>query len=200
MRPYTAYFVLVLFWFPVAAQTQPKVVKSVENIEDIEIGMSADLAIAGLTKQGYTLKDLLNGYGVPPDANRPTEWLVSLKNKNVGNFSVEKGRVTSAEELVYDNLSPPPEGDGAIGLAEALYWIFYDNGRTLPSTDRDKKETATDSQFITREIDMRAPGTSYRMIFAHITNGIHYRITLLRSSGQPPRVSIDKLAPFVKDK
>jgi len=64
---------------------------------------------------------------------------VSFGDKFLGAFDVEKGRVTSAEVYVYTD-----HGGGSIELAEALYWILYDNGQTLPSKDRDLKQTVTD--------------------------------------------------------
>jgi hypothetical protein len=42
-----------------AAQIQATVPKTVSSVDDIEIGMSVDLVIAGLTKQGYTLRDMV---------------------------------------------------------------------------------------------------------------------------------------------
>jgi len=189
MRLYTALLVLLT---SVGAHAQTAV-KSVETIEDIEIGMPADLVIAGLTKQGYALKDL---FQLPP-ASGLAEWQVSFKDKSIGTFSVEKGRISAAARLVYDSQDSAP-GDGAIGLAEALYWIFFDNGRTLPSENRDWKQAGTDVQFTTREIESRTPGSSLRMIFADMKNGAHYRITLLRNPGKPSLVVVDKTAPFIK--
>jgi hypothetical protein len=189
--------VLFLFLLPFAAQSQtaiPKAVKSVENIEDIEIGMPADLVIAGLTKQGYILRDELQGA-----ANNSALWNVSHGGKQTGEFTVKEGRVTAAEISVYNSQDAAP-GGGAIEVAEVLYWILYDNGRTLPSDDRDWKQTGTGAQFTTREIEQRTPGSSWRMIFADMANGASYRITLVRSPDHVAHVFVSKLAPFVKKK
>jgi hypothetical protein len=196
MRLYTASLVLFLFSVPVAAQSRtaaPKAVKSVENIEDIEIGMSADLVIAGLTKRGYTFRDQLKG-----DVPNKALWSVSYGGKQTGEVTAEEGRVTAAEVSVYNSTETAP-GGGAIDLAEALYWIFYDNGLTLPSQDRDLRQTRTGAQFTTREIESRTTGYSYRMIFADMANGASYRITLVRSPGDS-HVFVSRLAPFVKRK
>ncbi len=195
MRLYTAFIVLLLIVsLPAAAQTAvPRAAKAIDTIEDIEIGMSADAVIAALTKQGYALAH------VPEDA--PVSdviaiWEVSLKDKYIGEFIVEHGRVTSVEERVYTG----QEG-GPIDLGEALYWLLYDNGKAFPSPDRDWKETETYVHFTTREIEQRTPGSSSRMIFADTANGASYRIDLiLRSQEGKPSVSVWKLAPFVKKK
>jgi hypothetical protein len=192
MRLYTAFIALFLFSLSVAAQSRtavPKAVKSVENIEDIEIGMSADLAIAGLTKRGYTFRDQFKG-DVPDQAL----WSVTYGRKLAGEIHVKEGRVTAASVSVYNN----QDGGGGIELAEALYWIFYDNGQTLPSRELDTKETATSAQFTTKEIEQRTPGSSLRIIFATMANGASYRILLMR--GPEGQVWVDKFAPFVKKK
>src|SRR5437016_235264 len=119
----TAVF-LMLALRPTQAQTPPPnavVHKTISSIEDIEIGMSADLVIAGLTKRGYGLEAV----GSPTDA---AQWNVSYKEKRVGSFFAEKGRVTSAEISLYNSQDPPKNSPGAIGFAEALYWILYDSG------------------------------------------------------------------------
>jgi hypothetical protein len=113
----------------------------------------------------------------------------------VGTFTVEKGRVTDVAVPVYTS------NDGSyIELAEALYWILYDNGQVLPSKDRDWKQTGTDVHFTTREIEMRTPGSSWRLIFADTANGARYRITLIRGPNEKPSVFVEKRAPFVKKK
>lgn len=110
-------------------------------------------------------------------------------------LTVEHGRVTGAEVQVYAG-----EDDGGIDLGEALYWILYDNGKLLPSTDRDWKETATDVHFTTREIEERKPGSSQRIIFADMANGATYRIDMFRFQKQKSLVFVMKIAPFVKKK
>jgi len=196
MRLYTAFIVLLLVVsLPVAAQTAVVPAdKAVTTIEDIEIGMSGDPVIAELTKQGYALADEFKDASKTPTSDLAA-WNVSLKDKYVGQFSVEHGRVTSVEVPVYTSQ------DGvSIDLGEALYWILYDNGQALPSTDRDWKQTVTDVHFTTREIEQRTPGSSWRMIFADTANGASYRVTLARSQSGKPSVFVTKLAPFVKKK
>jgi len=194
MRLYAGFIVLFYFLLPVAVQSQTaQAVKTVESVEDIEIGMPVDPVIAGLTKQGYTLRDQLEG-AVPNNSL----WSVSYRGKASGEFTVRDGRVTAAEISVYNSQDPNP--GGAIEVAEVLYWIFYDNGRTIPSDNRDWKETATGAQFSTREIEERTPGSSWRMIFADMANGARYRITLVRSANHTPQVFVSKQAPFVKKK
>lgn len=192
MRPYTAFLVLLLVVpIPVSAQTAaPKASKAIDSIEDIEIGMPADPVIAGLTKRGYALADAFK-----TATGDPALWNVSFEDKYVGAFNVEQGRVTSVEVPVYTS----HDDSGSIDLAEALYWILYDNGQTLPSTDRDWKQAATDVHFTTREIEQRTPGSSWRIIFVDTANGASYRITLVRSEGKPS-VFVTKDAPFVKKK
>ena len=62
------------FWFAVltlgmslcAAQTSATApFKSVTSIRDVEVGMSPDLVNAGLTKEGYTLRNEYASLGVP---------------------------------------------------------------------------------------------------------------------------------------
>ncbi len=197
MRLYTAFIVLlVAVSDPAAAQTAvPKATKAIDTIEDIEIGMAADPVIAELTKQGYALADALKDTpGRPTKGDIPGLWNVSLKDKYLGQFTVEHGRVTSVEVPVYTG-----QDGGSIDLGEALYWILYDNGQALPSKDRDWKQTVTDVHFTTREIEQRTPGSSFRMIFIDTANGASYRISLVRSEGKPS-VFVTKLAPFVKKK
>lgn len=194
MRVYVWFVVLFCFLLPVAVQSQTaKVAKTIESIEDIEIGMPADPVIAGLTKQGYTFRDQLEG-AVPNNSL----WSVSYRGKESGEVTVKDGRVTAAEISVYNSQDSNP--GGAIEVAEVLYWIFYDNGRTIPSDNRDWKETGTVAQFSTREIEERTPGSSWRIIFANMANGARYRITLVRSANHTPQVFVSKQAPFVKKK
>jgi hypothetical protein len=192
MRLYTAFIVLQLVVsLPVAAQTAvSKATKAIDTIEDIEIGMAADPVIAGLTKQGYALADDLKS-----PTGGPAMWNVSFKDKYVGEFAVEHGRVTSVAMKVYTS----HDDSGSIDLGEALYWILYDNGQTLPSKDRDWKQTDTYVHITTREIEQRTPGSSWRMIFIDTANGASYRIALDRSEGRSS-VFVTKLAPFVKKK
>jgi len=187
-------FILLL-----AAQAHAVAPKTVSSVEDIEIGMGGDVAIAGLTKAGYTLKDLFAGAGTA--AADSQEWEVSYEGKEIGTFSVVKGRVADAEIQVYDSQDPPSGGSGAIGLGEALYWILYDNGSPLRSEGRSFRETGTDAQFTTREVERRTPGSVWRMIFVHLSNGAQYRIDLLRgNSDWTPRVTVFRRAPFIKRK
>jgi len=192
MRPYTTSVVLLLVVsLPVAAQTAvPKATKAIDTIEDIEIGMSADPVIAALTKQGYALTDQLKAA-----TGDPAMWNVSFQDKYLGEFSVEHGRVTSVGMKVYTS----HDDSGSIDLGEAVYWILYDNGQTLPSKDRDWKQTVTDVHITTREIEQRTPGSSWRMIFVDTANGASYRITLDRREGESS-VFVTKLAPFIKKK
>jgi hypothetical protein len=194
MLPMMLFLVLVL-----GAQAQPTAPKAVRSLEDVVIGMPADLPIAGLTKEGYTLKDLYAGYAVGDSQN----WSVFYKDKPIGSFSVEKGHVTAAEQQVYDSQDPATGSGDPIGLAEALFWILVDNGSPVNSVNRTFRQMGTDAQFTTREIETRAPGESMRMIFMHLDNGAHYRIDLSRNPGglrTAPRVTVFKLAPFVKAK
>jgi len=196
MRLYTAFIVLPLVVsLPVAAQAPvPKATKAIDTIEDIEIGMAADAVIAELTKQGYALANVVKDAPKTP-TNDIGIWNVSLKDKYLGQFTVEHGRVTSVEVPVYTG-----QDGGSIDLGEALYWILYDNGQALPSTDRDWKQTVTDVHFTTRESEQRTPGSSLRMIFADTANGASYRIALVRSQDGKPSVFVTKVAPFVKKK
>lgn len=170
---------------PVAAQTAAPV-KAINTIEDVEIGMSADTVIAALTKKGYSLVDAFK-------AGDPTEWHVSSQDKLIGSFDVEKGRVTGVEVDIYTG----QDHGSAADFADALYWILYDNGKTLPSKDRDWKQTSTDVHFTTRDIGARTLGSSFRMIFVDMANGASYRISLFQNDGKPS-VYVTKLAPFVK--
>lgn len=102
--------------------------KIVTSIETIEIGMPGDLVIAGLTKEGLSLKDDFGG-GRDAEAQH---WTVSNKAGVVGEFSIEKGRISSAEVQIY----PRAGNSEAVDLGDALYWIFYDNGLLLKSEDR----------------------------------------------------------------
>jgi hypothetical protein len=193
MRLYAALIALV----SIRVEAQSQTAKSVQDIEDIEIGMPADLVIAGLTKQGYTLKDAFKGItGLSPAA---ANWQVFSKEKYTGEFVVQEGRVIGAIISVYDSRDTAP-GSGSIELAEALYWIFYDNGLALPSKDRDWKETETDAHFTLREAETRVPGSSVREIFARMANGANYKIFLSRIPGEPSSVTVRKMAPFVKKK
>lgn len=126
------------------------------------------------------------------------EWEVSTQEKNLGSFAVEHGHVTRVEVQVYTR----QDDSGSIDLGEALYWILYDNGKILPSTNRDYKETATDVHFTTRESEQRTLGSSQRIIFANMANGATYRIDMYRLRNGKPSVAIFvmKLAPFVKKK
>jgi len=182
-----AFIVLLVVYLPAAAQTAVPADKAVTTIEDIEIGMSADPVISGLTKKGYTLVDAFK-------TGDPAQWNVSLQDKYLGAFTVEKGRVTGVEVPVYTGYD-----NGGIDLGEALYWILYDNGKTLPSKDRDWKQTSTDAHLTTREIETRT-GSSWRMIFVDTANGASYRISLFRSADGKPSVLVTKLAPFAKTK
>jgi len=187
MRLYTAFTVLLLAVSVLAAaQTVVPKTKAIDDIEDVEIGMSADTVISALAKNGYTLVDAFK-------MGDPTQWNVSLQDKYVGSFDVEKGQVTGVEVPVYT-------GQDSIDFGDALYWILYDNGQTAPSTHRDWMQASTDAHFTTREIEMRTPGSSRRMIFVNIANGANYRISLGRSDGKQPSVSVVKLAPFVPKK
>ena len=186
----------VILLFAAQVQTTAPKPKTVSSIEDIEIGMSADPVIAGLTKQGYSLEDSYHG-----QLPKTPSWSVSFNGSYVGNFDVENGQVTKAEKVIYDSQFPPKTSLGAIGFAEALYWIFYDHGVTLPSKNSlvEMKEKTGAADFVTRDVDLRLPGASMRMLFVYLSDGNHYRIQLTRhdADGIPPGVSVVQLAPFV---
>ncbi len=95
------------------------------------------------------------------------------------------------------------QDSGSTDLGEALYWILRDNGKVLPSTNPDLKETATDVHFTTRDVETKTSGGYSRVISAEMANGAIYRINLFRfSDTKNPSVSlfVTKLAPFVKKK
>ena len=171
---------------------QPAAPIVVSSLEDVQVNMSADAVIVGLSKQGYSLKK------EPADVER---WVVSWQGKYVGEFFAEKGRVTSAEISLYNSNDPPKGGSGAIGMAEALYWIIHDNGNPAPAkaSSEVREEIESSAQLTTREMDFRTPGTSFRMIFVSV-NGSSYRITLSRSDDHAPYVFVTRLAPFKKRK
>ena len=108
MRLYTAFIVLPLVVsLPVAAQTPvPKATKAIDTIEDIEIGMAADAVIAELTKQGYALADPFKDSHKTPTGDIGV-WNVSLKDKYLGQFTVEHGRVTSVNPADEDGGTKP---------------------------------------------------------------------------------------------
>jgi hypothetical protein len=178
------------------AQTQATVPKTVNSFDDIEIGMPRDFAIAELTKQGFALRDSFSGNALLRDR----EWQVLYKDKAIGSFSVANGRITAAEINVYDSGDPPSGSIGAIGIGEALYWIFHDNGLPISADDRDFKETRTAAQISTRDVEMRTPNSSWKMFFVHLSNGATYRISLLRTSTEDSRAIVTKQAPFIKKK
>ena len=190
MRLFTAFSVLLLVVsIPMTAQNAaPKAIKAIDTIEDVEIGMSADTVISSLTKKGYTLVDAFK-------TGDPAQWNVSLQDKYLGSFDVEKGQVKGVEMPVYTG-----QDHGSADFGDALYWILYDNGQTLPSKDRDWKQASTDAHFTTRDIAQRSPGSSMRMIFVDMANGANYRITLYRSADGKSSSFVTKLAPFVKAK
>ena len=190
MRLFTAFSVLLLVVsIPMTAQNAaPKAIKAIDTIEDVEIGMSADTVISSLTKKGYTLVDAFK-------TGDPAQWNVSLQDKYLGSFDVEKGQVKGVEMPVYTG-----QDHGSADFGDALYWILYDNGQTLPSKDRDWKQASTDAHFTTRDIAQRSPGSSMRMIFVDMANGANYRITLYRRADGKSSSFVTKLAPFVKAK
>ena len=106
----------------------------------------------------------------------PAQWNVSLQDKYLGSFDVEKGQVKGVEVPIYTG-----QDRNSADFGDALYWILYDNGQTLPSKDRDWKQASTDVHFTTRDIAQRSPGSSMRMIFVDMANGASYRITLIEA-------------------
>ena len=173
--------------------------KSVSSMADIELGMSGSLVIAGLTKTGYTLNDVLKA-----SLAEGRHYAVSRDGKYVGSFDVEKGRVSAAEISVYDS-DMKAAGEKAIGLAEAMYWIFYDGGVPVAPTGgaTETKVRRSVASITTKEFVLRDPGASIRMIFVNSGDGSSYRILLTRPAldqvGEA-HISVSKLAPFIRAK
>jgi len=177
-----------------AQEVGSKTTKDVATMWDIEVGMPSDLVIAGLTKHGYSVTNSLER-AAPADV--AADWEVSLKDKSIGSFFVKKGRVDSAEILVYDSLDPPKHSPDAFGLADALYWVLRDSGVSQTHDDDILEERLTPAMLTTREMDFRKSDVSYRMIFIS-ANGNSFRMTIVRSPDHAPTVSLYRLTPFDK--
>jgi hypothetical protein len=168
---------------------------TVSSIEDIQLGMSIDSVITGLTKAGYTVAS-------PVKFDRPSGpsgfWDARSHDQEVGTITAEDGLVDSAEKLVYDS-QKADVNQSAISLAEALFWLFRDRSTTLPNDKRELRDTTVSAGIITRDIESRTAGMTWRMIFVHI-GGASYRISMAQQEHNQSSVFIYETAPFVRKK
>lgn len=172
-----------------AVPTKPLVQATVSTFEDIQIGMRETEVISALRKGGYTVKI--------PGINEGPGRMVTQGDRLIGAFWVNvEGTVTDADERIYDRQISSKE-DGAIELAEALFWVLRDEGDVLDTKKKNQSATQLAAFLSTSDTVPGYPGGSIKSIHISTKSGNHYAVNLNRV-GTSSTVTIIKRAPFRK--
>jgi len=179
-----ATILLLLLLAQQAAATPAPVRPEMTTFEDIQIGMPGDAVTGALVRLNYRVE--------VPELNNQAR-IVNFNGKYVGSFFVdEKGQVRSAHKRIYDTAD---DGDSAIALGEALYWLIHDQGAVLATVDKDRIRTRTEAVLTTEELVSRDPGSSIKEFWIETKSGADFNIVLTRGI-RFSMVTIDELAPF----